>query len=166
MQMLVRSKLGFEPIQNRSGLKRRPRRVLSVLLLHSPAHPSTRPSIRPRGCPLSSPATRRTRVRLYAKEKEKKKNQLRSFRRLCSRSEQLYQHQQNHQPTSSRLHVHQGASSEPTHTVYKGTDSARDARALPSAADERNTFSILGGALGAVGARGAFENIRSPPSLA
>lgn len=73
MQMLVRSKLGFEPIQNRSGLKRRPRRVLSVLRLHSPSHPSTRPSIRPRGCPLSSPATRRTRVRLYAKEKEKKK---------------------------------------------------------------------------------------------
>lgn len=47
MQMLVRSKLGFEPIQNRSGLKRRPRRVLSVLRLHSPAHPSTRPSIHP-----------------------------------------------------------------------------------------------------------------------
>lgn len=140
--MLVRSKLGFEPIQNRSGLKRRPRRVLSVLRLHSPTHPSTCPSIRPRGCPLSSPATRRTRVRLYAKEKEK--NQLRSFRRLCSRSEQLYQHQQNHQPTSSRLHVHQGASSEPTHTVYKGTDSARDPRALPSAADERNTFSTRG----------------------
>lgn len=70
--MLVRSKLGFEPIQNRSGLKKRPRRVLSVLRLH----PSTHPSIRPRGCPLSSPATRRTRVRLYAKEKEKNSSEV------------------------------------------------------------------------------------------
>lgn len=130
--MLVRSKLGFEPIQNRSGLKKRPERVLSVLRLHSHARPSTRPSVCPStgGCPLSSPATRRTRVRLYAKEKGKKK-QLKRFRRLCSRSEQ--QHQQNHQPTSSRLHVHQGASSEPTHTVYKGPDSARHPRALASA---------------------------------
>lgn len=164
MQMLVRSKLGFEPIQNRSGLKRRPRRVLSVLRLHSPAHPSTRPSIHPSpGVSTQLSGHTQNTSSLVCKRKGKKKNQLRSFRRLCSRSEQLYQHQQNHQPTSSRLHVHQGASSEPTHTVYKGTDSARDARALPSAADERNTFSILGGA---VGARGAFENIRSPPSLA
>lgn len=46
---LARLKLGFEPIQNRSGLKKRPQKVLSglsVSILH-PIHPSMRPSVRP-----------------------------------------------------------------------------------------------------------------------
>lgn len=93
--MLVRLKLGFEPIQNRSGLKKSGLKGCFLSsCLRPPTHP-THPSIP--GCPLSSPATRRTRARLYANGKEKTAQKIPSCSRLCSRSEQLYQHQQNHQ---------------------------------------------------------------------
>lgn len=98
---LARLKLGFEPIQNRSGLKKRPQKVLSglsVSILH-PIHPSMRPSVRPSvlGGVRSALGPHAEHELACMQKKRKASQRSAGPDRLFSRSKQLSQHQQNHQ---------------------------------------------------------------------
>lgn len=82
---LARRKLGFDPIQNRSGLKTGPQRVLSALSV-SILHPIIRPSS------ALGPHAEHELACMQKKRTAAQRCPGSSW--LCSRSEQLYQHQQ------------------------------------------------------------------------
>lgn len=102
--MLVRLKLGFEPIQNRSGLKKRPQRVRSVLCLHSPI-----PSIHPRGVHSALRPHAEHELACMQKERKDCAQKILSFGRLCSRSNFTSTSKTTNRPlqgfTSTREHL-------------------------------------------------------------
>lgn len=98
---LARLKLGFEPLQNRSGLKKRPQKVLSglsVSILHPiPLRPSVRQSVRSGGGVRSALGPHAEHELACMQKKRKASQRSAGPDRLFSRSKQLSQHQQNHQ---------------------------------------------------------------------
>lgn len=102
-----------------------------------PIHPS-------QGCPLSSPATRRTRACLYAKGKERKDcaQKILSFGRLCSRS--------NFTSTSKTTNRDLFKASRPPGSIFWTNSHClqrNSSRTFASAADELDTFYILDAAV-------------------
>lgn len=135
--MLVRLKLGFEPIQDRSGLKKRPQRVRSVLCLHSPIL-----SIHPRGVHSALRPHAEHELACMQKERKDCAQKILSFGRLCSRS--------NFTSTSKTTNRDLFKASRPPGSIFWTNSHClqrNSSRTLPSAADELDTFYILDAAV-------------------